>query len=394
MVQLAHGDLDRSHHGGSAPTYGAQERPSNVKERSTGSGAQERTSSARERYSSAQERSTGMQTRSNGAHDSPSSHCIHPTRDTHIANNNRSGAPPLQPPGPSILGRGSTSQVEAQQSPALIRNPNGLLIREHHQIPESAVDLSALHTEVGYLRRHVVIVTFLEPLDAEIQERQWIPELEDKIRARVELYRPAGAGFYYIKLHCADVTQRVLNLTTCKLIVRTAFFQGWVPAFNPRRPTGLVIPAWIRLDMVPLEYLEMMQDMASYVGTILDIDYGAGLHEDPRYCVAVDPEKGWISTLLISNGQGLNAAVVVLYENKDVRCGIYFDVTHLERECPQPNSRRNRREKTWQPPPSGREVQTKPSIPNVVPTPPRPMLPNSPVPEIDQEGFILVQNRR
>ena len=192
-------------------------------------------------------------------------------------------------------------QVSPPGASAPIRNPNGLLVRETQVIPESALNRATLQTEVAYLKKHVVIITFLAPPAAALEQQQWIPQLETKLRAPVELFRPAGESFYYIKFRSAAVT-RVLHVTTCKLSIGTVLFQQWLPAFNPRWPIGLVIPTWIRLGSVPLEYLDMAKDMVSYVGPIWEADYSTGSNDDPRFCVAIDPAKGWVSTLLLPSG--------------------------------------------------------------------------------------------
>lgn len=98
---------------------------------------------------------------------------------------------------------------------------------------------------------------------------------------------------------------------------------------------GLVIPVWFCLDIVPLEYLDMTRDMAGYVGEIFEIEYREGMDEDHRFIVVIDPEKEWVSTLFISCSLEQYTKVLVMYDNKEVKCEECLDITHLERDFPQ-----------------------------------------------------------
>ncbi|KAG0575153.1 hypothetical protein KC19_VG322400 [Ceratodon purpureus] len=135
----------------------------------------------------------------------------------------------------------------------------------------------------------------------------------------------------------------------------------------------------------------MAQDMVRLVGRILDTDYSSGTDGDPRFCVAVDPAKGSISTLLLPSSSGPPAKVLVMYENQEISCGICLAITHLERECPQHSTPRSDQSQVWKPPPSDRGFLPTPPLP---PEPSLPRISLSPDTEPDLEGFTLVQLKK
>jgi hypothetical protein len=86
--------------------------------------------------------------------------------------------------------------------------------------------MDSLKQEVAHLSKHVIILRFLIDLPSDTN-RSWIRELEDLIRARVELYRDVGVGFFYIKMTHPELTKRLLDLSPCCLSVGTTLlYQG------------------------------------------------------------------------------------------------------------------------------------------------------------------------
>jgi len=214
------------------------------------------------------------------------------------------------------------------------RNPNGVLVRKCVVIPASALDMVGLRRESAYLKQHVVIARFLNALPENVRHSEWIRELEDKIRARVALHREAGGGFFFIKLDTLELVSRVLDLTPCKLRAGTAIFQRWCPTFNPCQPTGLVIPSWITLKNLPLEFHEReARTLAKSVGTILEEDRSDMAKGDPRFCVGIDPSGGFVSRISVANVAGHFSEVTVEYEVRDNPCRYCSGVGHDEDLC-------------------------------------------------------------
>jgi hypothetical protein len=116
-----------------------------------------------------------------------------------------------------------------------------------------------------------------------------IRELEDLIRARVEFYRDAGAGFFYIKMFGPELTKRLLDLSLCRFSMGTALLHCWVPTFNPLRLVGFFDPIWITLRFLALEYLDSVREVAGMVGTVIAEDPRYSVFNKSHFCIATNP---------------------------------------------------------------------------------------------------------
>lgn len=136
-------------------------------------------------------------------------------------------------------------------------------------------------------------------------EQEWIQELKELTNTTILIHKEARGGFFYIKFERPETTRKVLALTTCLLSAGTVLFQQWIPAFNPRRSHGVLTPVWFSLIGVPLEFYDSIHSLATCVGPILEVDWGHRLQANPRFCVAVEPDKEWIASLEAHSGNGV-----------------------------------------------------------------------------------------
>lgn len=77
------------------------------------------------------------------------------------------------------------------------QNSKGDLIREKQVVHATTLDLDSLRKEIPYLRKYVVVISFVEGLDSIVNHKQWLRELEAKIWAKILFQIATGGGFYY-----------------------------------------------------------------------------------------------------------------------------------------------------------------------------------------------------
>lgn len=112
-----------------------------------------------------------------------------------------------------------------------------------------------------------------------------------------------------------------------------ALFQGWIPGFDPRRPTGLTVPVWITLRLLPLEYLDFAREIAGQVEKVLDEDHRVTVTQDPRFYVEMELDKGWIASLQLPNLLNRPVEVIIDYDDP-MCCKSCFDPSHESSLCP------------------------------------------------------------
>jgi hypothetical protein len=200
-------------------------------------------------------------------------------------------------------------------SKGTFQNSQGLLARECQKVPESVIDLDFLQTELIHLKKHVVIVRFVDSTPN--LHAGWLHELQGTIKpGRIILHKEAGCGYSYIRTDCEATTRRILGLSPHRLQVGTALFHNWVPAFDPNKPVGLTIPVWISLRRIPLEYLDCAHALASQVGKVIGEDNRTSVNDDPRFCITLDvQEKFWLSSLEVPSIDGKTAQIFIDYED-------------------------------------------------------------------------------
>jgi hypothetical protein len=110
-------------------------------------------------------------------------------------------------------------------SKGTFQNSQGLLARECQKVPESVIDLDFLQTEVTHLKKHVVIVRFVD--STRNLHVGWLHELQGEIKpGRIVLRKEAGCGYSYIWTDCEATTRRILGLSPHRLQVGMALFHN------------------------------------------------------------------------------------------------------------------------------------------------------------------------
>ena len=147
------------------------------------------------------------------------------------------------------------------------------------------------------------------------------------------LHRKAGWRFSYLRLKSMATMRKVLSLIPYRFEEGTALFHSWIPSFDPHRPIGLAIMVWISLRLLPLEFLDYACTIASFVGRLIEEDPRVTVTQDPHFCVKLDLEKGWISTLELLGFDGRTTEVIIEYNNETIRCSHCFHLDHLTDNC-------------------------------------------------------------
>jgi hypothetical protein len=150
------------------------------------------------------------------------------------------------------------------------RNYEGLLICDEGPLTLSGAKGDVLAREVEFLQQHVVISYFAEGNLSPAVEFRWLANLRRKVApSQVLFHRPAGSGFFYIWIDWAATTQKILMLIPYQFQGGMTIYQPWIKAFNPLQPLGVLIPTWITLKNLPLEYFKFSHKIGGAVGQVL-----------------------------------------------------------------------------------------------------------------------------
>ena len=149
----------------------------------------------------------------------------------------------------------------------------------------------------------------------------------------IMLHKEARWGFSYIRLDSAATMRKVLSLTPHKFEKGMAIFHSWILSFDTRRLVGLAIRVWISLRLLPLEYLDYVCTIVGFVEKVVEEDPRVTVTQDPRFCVELDLERGWISMLELPEYNGRFAEVVIEYDGEPIRCSQCFQLNHPTKHC-------------------------------------------------------------
>ena len=157
---------------------------------------------------------------------------------------------------------------------------------------------------------------------------------------KILLHKEAGWGFsltfaWTLQQPCA----RYLYSPPHKFSASVAMFQSWIPGFDPRKPLGLNHPVWITLHLLPLKHLEFARAIVEQIGRILDEDKNVTATQDPKFCVELETDKGWIAMLELPNLLGRKVEVVVNYDDH-MCCTICYKTGHRSNLCPKAHDHR------------------------------------------------------
>lgn len=97
----------------------------------------------------------------------------------------------------------------------------------------------------------------------------------------------------------------------------------------------MLIPTWITLKKLPLQYYGVAQEIAASLGRVIGKDTHNCHFRDPRFCIALDTSLGWETEIEIEDRvTGKLIPILVDYTNLPIRCRYCNDVNHQVKHCP------------------------------------------------------------
>lgn len=128
--------------------------------------------------------------------------------------------------------------------------------------------------------------------------------------------RDLGWGFTCLKASNQEVARQALVLTPCRIGSFLYVFQQWTPLFDPSSSHGMLIPTWITLKKLPLQFFGVAQEIAASLGKVLGKDSQNCYFKDPRFCIALHTSLGWETELEIEDRvTGKLISILVDYAN-------------------------------------------------------------------------------
>ena len=98
--------------------------------------------------------------------------------------------------------------------------------------------------------------------------------------------------------------------------------QSWEPRFNPDNPSNLAFPTWVALRQLPFEHHDQAIQIAETLGEVIGMDTSNETAKDPRFCIDLKVNKGWVTSIDLEGGEdGMPPPrVLVDYDKLPIRC--------------------------------------------------------------------------
>ena len=111
-------------------------------------------------------------------------------------------------------------------------------------------------------------------------------------------------------------------------------FQPW--QLNMGVPSNLDVvsfPTWVSLRHLSYEY--HAHAIAWSLGEVIGIDTSKKTLKDPRYCINLKVNKGWVTSIALSKEEGIlpTQHLLVVYDNLPFRCRSCHKWKHKVRDC-------------------------------------------------------------
>ena len=264
------------------------------------------------------------------------------------------------------------------------RNYTGFLIKTNKKRIPIFEELVA--TEERFLQDHPIVASFIGGRPSPFGFTTWLSKLNLEISGSSISYNgDLGWGFTCLKDSNQNVARQALVLTPCRIGSFLCIFQQWTPLFDPSSSRGMLIPTWITLKKLPLQFFGVAQEIVASLGKVLEKDAQNYYFKDPRFCIALDTSLGWKSELEIKDRFiGKLIPILVDYTNLPICCRYCNDFNHQTRACPQRNGSMRQ---------AKQDTKSHPSMPvNLLPPEVPPYNNNKTI--VDEEGFISTSKHR
>lgn len=85
---------------------------------------------------------------------------------------------------------------------------------------------------------------------------------------------PIGKGYYLITFQDDEARELILKKRAWKNDLGTIGLQRWTPNFNPYKAKSHIVPVWVRIFEIRVEYFcePIIETIASVLGHVIDMD--------------------------------------------------------------------------------------------------------------------------
>jgi hypothetical protein len=218
--------------------------------------------------------------------------------------------------------------------PNLDRSCSGFLVRKYAL--KFKVDTEKVLARIAELKDQLLICKFVGPKPPLHTMRLWIQALNEELRGNTLAFcRNVGKGYFILSGDNKDALTQALMLTPFKTKWGTCMLQSWVPRFNPDNPSNLAFPTWVSLRNLPIEHQDQAIEIAESLGVVIGMDVENDSTRDPRFCINLEINKGWVTSIDLECERGILAPqkILVDYDKLPIRCRICLSWKHKANEC-------------------------------------------------------------
>ena len=185
----------------------------------------------------------------------------------------------------------------------LERNFSGFLVRKG--AISFKVDPMKMNARIALLKEQLVIAKFVGPKPTFQDMDRWLQALNQRIGDNVLTFcMNVGKEYFFLKGEDSDALNRALMLSPYKSKWGTCMIQSWVHGFNPDNPSNLAFPTWVALRRLPFEHHDQALAIAKTLREVIGIDTSNESARDPRFCVNLMVNKGWVTNIDLETEDG------------------------------------------------------------------------------------------
>ena len=225
-------------------------------------------------------------------------------------------------------------QIGEVLPPNLERNFSGFLMRK--DAVTFKVDTQKLNARIAMLKDQLLIAKFVGTKPPIQEMNAWLQTLNQALRGETLTFcRSVGKGFFFLASEDSDALHNALMLSPFKLKWGTCIFQSWIPGFNLDNSRNLAFPTWVELRSLPYEHHDQALAIAELLGEVIGIDTANDTAKDPRFCINLMVNEGWVTSITLESEEGIGPTqlVIVDYDRMPIRCRTCQSWKHRVRDC-------------------------------------------------------------
>lgn len=115
---------------------------------------------------------------------------------------------------------------------------------------------------------------------------------------------------------------KVFMFTSHKGDCGMCMYHQWSPRVDLDNPSRMKISIWVSIRKLPFEYQPFGRFMTSKLCIVLGFDQNNHVNLNPRFCVSVEVDNGWVATLMIRAIGNQWFIVIIDCEFNLIRCSL------------------------------------------------------------------------